>query len=828
MAALQLPQKPGERISQILPTVKCSSCGRPVALSDLGDHVCPPPPPSTPRPSALLAKIRQASQSISIPNPLNTQRTPSPSPRAQTPVVARSKTPQPAPPLPSMPPVAAPLPRQATPGARSQIPSMIRTQTPQQPPPQMPPPPTPRTPGPPARFDAPSRAGTPQMPPQTPRSAVSRFDTLPRSAASSVHADRLSRHATDGTRRPSVSSAMDDGPSRMRVPSAPERPNIPTTAPRTSVNLGPMSRSPPGPMPSRPSMDAPSRLSIDRPGSTRPSMDGNRVMSPLGPSASRTPTVPTGRPGGDQAADVVNMAGVGRRGFQAAAQAAMLAAGLNKNQPQDRMHMMPSGMDGRRTNAPRQLNINADIALHQGSTSLSPNTPLSSHSPHSPTPNSPNAFPQPGIASSRTPSPIGIGVPFAALPQAILPKSPDTVGPGSTRSVTPQGSRFSARFNSKELQINTVKAAPQDEAPISPTDSDYSSGGLAYDQDTESVASPASPPTSLPTSNTISPAERILFPSSGSPPRPVNGLPARSTSSASSYSYASRSTARSTGALGLDRALDTLFEDSRSPPLPAMPISPPMKSPKLPTRSRTTPAMSSTKSGSTDTGATRNRPRQCTRCSKTIDDGRWVRAEGAGVLCERCWKTMYLPKCRRCNRPIEKQAVSSADGQLKGKYHRECFNCYKCQQPFPDKEFYVFDGQPYCRYHYHEANDSLCADPSCGQPIEGACAVAHTGERYHPEHLLCEYLLPASGAGRGGTRQRCNERLEEYWEVDGRMLCEKHANMVNPAIEDDDEDEDDEDDIYPGLGVPELRTSKRLSDADARAHRRKTMFIDLR
>jgi hypothetical protein len=36
------------------------------------------------------------------------------------------------------------------------------------------------------------------------------------------------------------------------------------------------------------------------------------------------------------------------------------------------------------------------------------------------------------------------------------------------------------------------------------------------------------------------------------------------------------------------------------------------------------------------------------------------------------------PQCRRCNLPIEKQAVSSSDGQLKGKYHRDCFNCHTC------------------------------------------------------------------------------------------------------------------------------------------------------
>lgn len=74
-----------------------------------------------------------------------------------------------------------------------------------------------------------------------------------------------------------------------------------------------------------------------------------------------------------------------------------------------------------------------------------------------------------------------------------------------------------------------------------------------------------------------------------------------------------------------------------------------------------------------------SKPRECVKCGVTIEDGRWVRVEsGKGVLCESCWKGMYLPKCRRCGLVIEKQAVSSSDGQLKGKYHRECFNCHTC------------------------------------------------------------------------------------------------------------------------------------------------------
>jgi len=189
------------------------------------------------------------------------------------------------------------------------------------------------------------------------------------------------------------------------------------------------------------------------------------------------------------------------------------------------------------------------------------------------------------------------------------------------------------------------------------------------------------------------------------------------------------------------------------------------------------------------------RKRQCVKCQTNIDEGRWIEMDEGSVLCEKCWKNMYLPKCRRCDLPIENQAVSSSDGQLKGKYHRACFNCHTCHKPFPDKTFYVFDGRPLCAYHYHESNNSLCTDARCGQPIEGPCAVSHSGDRYHPEHFLCEYA---------GYRP-CRERLVEYWEVDGMMLCERHANKEMNAAADLDESP-----------TPSTRAMKRV-----------TRFIDL-
>ena len=130
------------------------------------------------------------------------------------------------------------------------------------------------------------------------------------------------------------------------------------------------------------------------------------------------------------------------------------------------------------------------------------------------------------------------------------------------------------------------------------------------------------------------------------------------------------------------------------------------------------------------------------------------------------------------------------------------------QKPFPDKTFYVYDGKPLCAYHYHEANDSLCAAARCGQPIEGPCAVSHTGDRYHPEHMTCEF--PGYPA--------CRERLEvEYWEVEGRMLCAGHAKRGEGSVGGC-EGEEEED---GGVGGEERWVR------GAKAMKRITRFIDL-
>ncbi|KAF8333947.1 uncharacterized protein EI90DRAFT_3050388 [Cantharellus anzutake] len=335
-------------------------------------------------------------------------------------------------------------------------------------------------------------------------------------------------------------------------------------------------------------------------------------------------------------------------------------------------------------------------------------------------------------------------------------------------------------------------------------DSDGSDVLLPYDR--EGSPEFEKPPAPAPTSTLLPPPRKdsITFPSNRnrrsdttgssssytSPSHPDDDRTSVSSSSgpqkinrdtivtSSIYSTASNDTrtprySKSMGALNRSaprQLMDTLTEEDVSPTTSrvvdpsSVPIAESAKPPssteplKIPSRSMTTPAR-------TNAPTTRRKRtvRACIRCQKKIEDGRWVAVDqgDGGVLCEKDWKDMYLPKCRRCGLTIESHAVSSADGQLKGKYHRHCFNCSTCQKPFPDRSFYVFGGQPFCDYHYHQANNSLCCNSTCGKPIEGPCAEDHEGRRYHPNHLVC------SEAG-------CEERLEDYYDVEGFKYCEKH------------------------------------------------------
>ncbi|KAG8886028.1 hypothetical protein FRB98_001504 [Tulasnella sp. 332] len=224
-------------------------------------------------------------------------------------------------------------------------------------------------------------------------------------------------------------------------------------------------------------------------------------------------------------------------------------------------------------------------------------------------------------------------------------------------------------------------------------------------------------------------------------------------------------------------------------------------------------------------GGKKRQLRQCRKCLKMIPRGKWVYVDvgtpEAGVMCDWDWKDSYLPKCRRCDLPIEGHIISATDGQLTGKYHRACFSCVTCNKTFPDKTFYCHDGSPYCRHHYAEATGSLCANASCSQPIEGACALDNDGKKYHPEHFVCDWAPPSSASASdfpASRRIRCEERLEEYWEVGkGRYCSERHAMWAQEELFRIEEEERKR--RGPGSAIV-------TASPNSKATKRRTLFVE--
>ncbi|KAF9931496.1 hypothetical protein FBU30_010005 [Linnemannia zychae] len=157
---------------------------------------------------------------------------------------------------------------------------------------------------------------------------------------------------------------------------------------------------------------------------------------------------------------------------------------------------------------------------------------------------------------------------------------------------------------------------------------------------------------------------------------------------------------------------------------------------------------------------------QCYHCRKPIlqptSGGSGHVEKNGRIYCATDFADLFLPKCRKCNKSVEKEAVSAQDGKLKGKWHTACFGCHTCHRPFPDKSFYVFDDEPYCRRHYHKMNRSLCK--SCDEPIEGPCAQTVEGWRYHPNCFSCaECRIPLT---------------DIYYNFENKSYCERDIAII--------------------------------------------------
>jgi hypothetical protein len=274
---------------------------------------------------------------------------------------------------------------------------------------------------------------------------------------------------------------------------------------------------------------------------------------------------------------------------------------------------------------------------------------------------------------SRTPSLHRRGGSANPKPSSIpFPvKSPDlskpSAAPGPLTPTSPSRRSFSSDKSSRKkasVSGDTIKVVAQDAVTSSfldhaSDDEGSEFGGLAYAQSDESD------------DNAL--LARVMGRTSGQ----VHHSPTAS----STYSDDAIRTEQTSMEHGLDSALAALLRSPTSTDTPLSPSSPTSSLPrasKPPMRSLTAVAQreSSTLGGiiprrggtisgaigggssdnsrkdrqssdSTASGLDRHREKvmTCIRCSKNIEDKRWIRVEnGKGVLCDKCWKNMYLPK----------------------------------------------------------------------------------------------------------------------------------------------------------------------------------------
>lgn len=524
--------------------------------------------------------------------------------------------------------------------------------------------------------------------------------------AQPISLDGLADHICSGSPPPSSSSSRTPPAAAATVNSssnysnsssmAPKRlappQNQPLSIPRSSSPLRPNANSPPS---TRPSFDQP-RPSFDQ-SQARPSFDSQRPPqpprspyqehAPMQPMQPQQPQQFTPAPSHDtKTGGTAGMAGVGRRGFAAAAAAAMFTV----KHPQPHRKFVEA--DHPILNIPNSCKFllfsTFFLETRNGSNADNPvaSPPLD--------PRAPSPYSSHGHGSNQ-----GHGSDHGHQQQAPLSVMSDPRQRRPSAAERPKLDMAPVRPNEIPVQESRSKLSPDDFAKSPPklayldstvSSKDFNFSPTRKDSDHgHEVTTPRGASNLGKAFDTPTSRDPVDFPKSQR----------RGSVTESFYSTSSRGNANEGGA-SLERSLSSPYESSSSPSLSqstnptsaASSADHHLKVAQLqqhPTRSNTSPSLSRPDKPPKDQPTTRRRSeKKCVKCGKKITDGKWVQVDSTdssapSVLCEYDWKMLYLPKCRRCDKPIEGQAVGSADGQIKGKYHRDCFNCTSCQVCVP-------------------------------------------------------------------------------------------------------------------------------------------------
>lgn len=282
------PANPPGRISQLLPTVKCSNCNNPVPLAELGEHICPKAPPVPALPEASPSSSKPLGQRLPVQN-----------------LVAASPKANPV----QFPSNARPAPAQLSTSQHR---------------------PTPST-----SSDRSRKSSVSSLSPFTPKpSPLSRPEG---NRAASPGRESHSPTVSSPLRIPSTASSMDY---RTRTVSNASSGSSPRTA-RPSFSS---SRNTPSPTPTV-------RQPSPRQPSPQPQPQSPSATQPHSPSQTSLSSVLDSPPIDTKTGGEAGMAGVGRRGFAAVAHAAVFLSPMlhtqshNQNTLQSRRENAPRTLD---------------------------------------------------------------------------------------------------------------------------------------------------------------------------------------------------------------------------------------------------------------------------------------------------------------------------------------------------------------------------------------------------------------------------------------------------------------------------------------------------
>ena len=327
-------------------------------------------------------------------------------------------------------------------------------------------------------------------------------------------------------------------------------------------------------------------------------------------------------------------------------------------------------------------------------------------------------------------------------PPLPVPADPTREAWNSLRSVSATGVREARLFHTLPLPQQADIIQAESSPIINHTPSESTSSNGSNETSTETASSRSSPPASTMSSSPESAFAGLEKALSSIPPTPVEPppLPAPSTIATESRRRGpAKSFSRPTYAVSGPAAPAvvpppppvSIPTESKSPSQPESPMDPALKGGRLPplvTDDKHFPSASTRQPQYPQSAVT-----PFYRGPSNFPDLAPPPLNFQKTPARRATLS-HKGKCRGCSEVITGKSVSSADGRLTGRWHKQCFVCKTCKEPFPTMDFYVLGNDPYCSRHYHQLNKTLCSN--CDRGIEGQY-VETEEQKFHPHCFNC-------------------------------------------------------------------------------------------